>query len=125
MHFLDRIVNIMVKCSEQIVYCKTVYGCGWPPWTKHASTRILVYIRTDFEFDMQLPVCKCSISPKMFPYCRSSVQCRARVVSLARLLHNLRVEKHSGHMSQVTMAQGHEMIQYRLHSCVTGTMSAY
>ena len=29
-----------------------------------------------------------------------------RVVSLATLLHNLRAEKQSGHMSQVTVAQG-------------------
>ena len=34
-----------------------------------------------------------------------------RVVSLARLLHNLGAEKQSGHMSQVTVAQVRETIQ--------------
>ena len=89
----------------------TVYECGWPPWTQHASTYTLRYVRTDFEFYMQQPVCMCSVS---FCYNVSILQeflTMQRVVSLARLLCNRRAEKQSGHMSQVTMAQGRETIQ--------------
>ena len=87
MHFLDRSVNIMVKCSEQIVYCKTAYVAD-----VHA-TCILVYIRTDFEFDMQLPVCMCSVSLHYNVSILQEFCAMHRVVSLARLLHNLGVEK--------------------------------
>ena len=55
---------------------RSVLSTLWPPWTKQASTYTLRYVRTDFEFDMQQPVCMCSVSQQLFPYCRSSCQCR-------------------------------------------------
>ena len=51
-----------INAVERIVYCKTFYECGWPPWTQHVSMHILRYVRTDFEFYMQLPVYMCGAS---------------------------------------------------------------
>ena len=98
MYFLDPYCPQMwINAVEQIVYCL---------WTQHASPYTLRYVRTDFEFYMQQPVCMCSVSLHYNVSMLQEFPAMQRVVSLARLLCNLGVEKQSGHMSQVTMAQG-------------------
>ena len=100
--------QMWISAVEQL---RTVYECGWPPWTQHASTYTLRYVKTDFEFYMQQPVCMCSVSLHYNVSILLEFLAMQRVVSPATQLCNLGVEKQSGHMIQVTMAQGRETIQ--------------
>ena len=91
--FQIRTVTLWINAVEKIVYCKTFYECGWPSWTQHVSMHIIRYVRTDFEFYMQLPVYICGVS---FHHIASILQeflAMQRVVSPARLLWNFGAEK--------------------------------
>ena len=55
--------------------------------------------------------CMCNVSLHYNVSILQEFLAMQRVVSLARLLHNLGAEKQSGHMSQVTVAQVRETIQ--------------